>query len=313
MSEAKNAPCGGLRLRLPATSANLGPGFDAAAIALDFYLDIEAEAAADFSVSAAGFDAERCARLEDNLVIETYKKMLSGAGREIVPLAIRMENGIPLAMGCGSSAAGRLAAIAMAVHFGGLGWDTARILYEAYLLEGHPDNVAACWLGGFVAAACDGAKVQVARVVPPEEWRAIVVFPVDPLPTSKARAVLPEKYSLTDVVASIQSVSMLGLAFAQARKDLLGVAMKDRIHQPYRAPICTLLPQVLPLVGGKGILGAALSGAGPAVLVIIESEAVFEAASEAIREAVGDSQPVRLQLCSFVHSGTSQDVVAGRV
>ncbi len=313
MSDRKNAPAGGLRLRLPATSANLGPGFDAAAIALDFYLDIEAEAADEFAVSATGFNADRCARLEDNLVIETYKRMLVGSGREIVPLAIRMENGIPLAMGCGSSAAGRLAAIAMAVHFGGLGWDTARILYEAYLLEGHPDNVAACWLGGFVAAACDGAKVHVARVVPPAEWRAIVVFPVDSLPTSKARAVLPANYSLADVVANIQSVSMLGLAFAQGRKDLLGVAMKDRIHQPYRAPICTLLPQILPLVEGKGILGAALSGAGPAVLVIVENEAAFEAASDAIREAVGDSQPVRLQLCSFVHSGTSQAALAGKL
>ncbi len=313
MSDRNNAPACGLRLRLPATSANLGPGFDAAAIALDFYLEIEAEAAAEFSVSASGFNADRCARLEDNLVIETYRKMLAGAGREVMPLAIRMENGIPLAMGCGSSAAGRLAAIAMAVHFGGLGWDTARILYEAYLLEGHPDNVAACWLGGFVAAACDGAKVHVARVVPPEDWRAIVVFPVDPLPTSKARAVLPANYSLADVVASIQSVSMLGLAFAQARKDLLGVAMKDRIHQPYRAPICTLLPQILPLVNGEGILGAALSGAGPAVLVIVESEAALEAASDAIREAVGDSQPVRLHLCSFVHSGTSQDAFAGKL
>jgi homoserine kinase len=313
MSERKNAPAGGLRLRLPATSANLGPGFDAAAIALDFYLDIEAEAAVEFSVDASGLNADRCGRLDDNLVIETYKKLLAGAGREVVPLAIRMHNGIPLAMGCGSSAAGRLAAIAMAVHFGALGWDSTRILYEAYLLEGHPDNVAACWLGGFVAAACDGAIVHVARVVPPEEWRAIVVFPAEPLPTSKARAVLPASYSLADVVANIQSVSMLGLAFAQARRDLLGVAMKDRIHQPYRAPICTLLPKILPLVGGNGILGAALSGAGPAVLVIVEKEESLDAASSAIREAVESLQSVRLQICHFVHAGTSQDAVVEKV
>ena len=127
-----------------------------------------------------------------------------------------MNNGIPLGMGCGSSAAGRLAAIALAVHFGQLGWSTERILDEAYLLEGHPDNVAACWLGGFVAAACEGQAVRVAQVVPPAEWRAIVVLPAEPLPTSKARAVLPASYPLSDVVANIQSVSMLGLAFAQA-------------------------------------------------------------------------------------------------
>jgi homoserine kinase len=313
MSELQGVPTGGLRLRLPATSANLGPGFDAAAIALDFYLEIEAEVASEFSIAATGLNADRCARLQDNLVIETYKKMLAGAGRAVVPLAIRMHNGIPLAMGCGSSAAGRLAAIALAVHFGELGWDTARILYEAYLLEGHPDNVAACWLGGFVAAACKDNTVHVARVIPPEEWRAIVVLPSDSLSTSKARAVLPASYSLEDVVANIQAVSMLGLAFAQARKDLLGVAMADRIHQPYRAPICTLLPQVLPLVGGDGIIGAALSGAGPAVLVIVESEEALQSASAAILNSVGNSQSVKVQNCRFVHAGTSIDSAAGKV
>jgi homoserine kinase len=312
MSERLNAP-GALRLRLPATSANLGAGFDAAAIALDFYLEIEAEAAESFSIDAAGLNADRCGRLEDNLVIETYKAILVSAGRPVTPLAIKMRNGIPLAMGCGSSAAGRLAAIAMAVHFGQLSWDTPRVLYEAYQLEGHPDNIAACWLGGFVATACQGATVHVARVTPPEQWRAIVVLPADSLPTSKARAVLPASYPLTDVVANIQAVSMLGLAFAQARKDLLGVAMTDRIHQPYRAPICTLLPQVLPLVGGSGILGAALSGAGPAVLVVVESEDALERASEAIRNAVGASQQVRLQACRFLHSGTRQEIASGAV
>ncbi len=158
-----------------------------------------------------------------------------------MPLAIRMVNGIPLGMGCGSSAAARLAAIALAVHFGQLGWNTDRILEEAYALEGHPDNVAACWLGGFVTAVCEGTKVHVARVDPPQEWRAIVALPAEPLATSKARAVLPASYSLEDVVANLQSVAVLGLAFAQARGDLLRLAMKDRIHQPYRAPICPLL------------------------------------------------------------------------
>ena len=303
MSERNDAPAGRMRLKLPATSANLGPGFDAAAIALDFYLEIEAEASSAFAITATGFNPERCAQLEDNLIIETYKKMLSSAGRAVMPLSIKMRNGIPLAMGCGSSAAGRLAAIALAVHFGALGWDTPRILYEAYLLEGHPDNIAACWLGGFVAAACEGTTVHVARVEPPQQWRAIIIYPSRPLSTSKARAVLPASYSLADVVANIQSVSMLGLAFAQVRADLLGVAMKDRIHQPYRAPICSLLPLLTPLVGQSGIIGAALSGAGPAVLVIVESEDAVAHASKAIEGAISGAEQARLQVCEFVRSG----------
>ena len=108
MSDASGPMSSVFRLRLPATSANLGPGFDAVAVALDFYLEIEAEPAAEFSIAATGRDWERCARLDDNLILEIYKGLLASHGKPIVPLAIRMENGIPLGMGCGSSAAGRL-------------------------------------------------------------------------------------------------------------------------------------------------------------------------------------------------------------
>lgn len=277
---------GALRLRLPATSANLGPGFDAVAVALDFFLEIEAEPAREFSVIATGRNAERCARIEDNLILETYEQILLSHQRAIVPLAIRMVNGIPLGMGCGSSAAARLAAIALAVHFGELNWETDRILEEAHKLEGHPDNVAACWLGGFVAATCEGTKVRVARTAPPNDWRAIVALPEDPLSTSKARAVLPANYPLENVVANLQSVALLTLAFAQGRGDLLRLAMRDRIHQPYRAPICPLLPVLLPLVGEHGILGVALSGAGPAVLVIVDREASLADASKSVRNCM---------------------------
>jgi len=305
MSETPAVPAGPMHLRLPATSANLGPGFDAAAVALDFSLDIEAEAAAEFSIAATGEDQERCGRLEDNLVLEIYKRLLIGNGRAVTPLAIRMDNGIPLGMGCGSSAAGRLAAIAMAVHFGRLGWSSDEILEEACALEGHPDNAAACWLGGFVAAATEGRTVRVARVTPPAEWRAIVVLPTEPLATSKARAVLPERYSREDAVVNIQAAALLGLAFAQGRGDLLRVAMNDRIHQPYRAAICPLLPRILPLAGKHGILGAALSGAGPAVLAVVESASSVERASAAILDAVAGMPLPALRICRFLVEGGS--------
>jgi len=292
-----------LHLRLPATSANLGPGFDSVAIALDFFLEIDASPAQEFSIAATGRDAARCMRLDDNLVLETYKQLLAAHNRPIVPLAIQMANGIPLGMGCGSSAAGRLAAIALANHFGQLGWGTDRFLEEAYVLEGHPDNVAACWLGGFVAAACEGRAVHAARVTPPVDWRAIVALPAEPLPTSKARSVLPPSYPLADVVANLQSVSLLALAFAQGRSDLLRIAMSDRIHQPYRAPICPLLPQLLPLIGGHGILGAALSGAGPSVLVIVDSASNLPRAELAIRQALHRPDEAELVPCRFQQGG----------
>ena len=303
----------GLRLRLPATSANLGAGFDAAAAALDFFLEIDAEPAEEFSIDATGRDAVRCSHLEDNLILGVYRKLLAENGRPETPLALRMANGIPLGMGCGSSAAGRLAGIAMAVHFGQLGWSSDQILEEASALEGHPDNAAACWLGGFVAAACEGRTVHAARVSPPSEWRAIIALPSRPLATSKARAVLPDLYSRLDVVANIQSASLLGLAFAQARGDLLRVAMSDRIHQPYRESICPLLSRILPLAGSHGILGAALSGAGPAMLVVVDGARNLDIASTAIYEAVSGLEVPELHLCNFELGGAVRllrDVVA---
>jgi homoserine kinase len=293
-----------LQLRLPATSANLGSGFDAVAVALDFFLEIEAGPAQEFSVIASGRNAERCARLEDNLIIETYKQIMRSHERAIVPLAIRMVNGIPLGMGCGSSAAARLAGIALAVHFGKLNWNTEQILEEAYKLEGHPDNVAACWLGGFVTAASEGTKLHVARVDPPAEWRAIVALPDEPLSTTKARAMLPASSPIEDVVANLQSVAVLALAFAQGRADLLRLGMRDRIHQPYRADLCPLLPVLLPLVGEHGILGVALSGAGPAILIIVDREQSLPAASEMVRNCVA----AELILCSLSARGALQTI-----
>ena len=292
-----------LHLRLPATSANLGPGFDAAAVALDFHLEIHARPATKFSIVATGRDAERCGRVEDNLILGVYQRLLQENGREIVPLDLRMQNAIPLGMGCGSSAAGRLAAIALAVHFGELRWSSERILAKASALEGHPDNAAACWLGGFVVAACERESVHVAQVAPPAGWKGILVLPATPLATSKARAVLPRSYSSEDIVANIQSASLLAMAFAQGRGDLLRIAMRDRIHQPYRAPICPLLPRLLPLAGKHGILGAALSGAGPAVLVIVENEQRADEASTAIRGALQDQPQPELVVCGFPADG----------
>jgi homoserine kinase len=291
------------RMRLPATSANLGSGFDTAAVALSFYLDVEAEAADEFSIRATGIDCGICSRLENNLIVGIYTRLLRENGRAVQPLAIRMHNDIPLGMGCGSSAAGRLAAVAMAARFGELPWSAEQILEEACELEGHPDNAAACWLGGFVAAANEGRCVHVARVEPPSEWRVIIVQPQKSLATSAARAVLPANYSAADVVANLQAVSMLGLAFAQGRGELLRAAMQDRIHQPYRAEICPLLPKLLPLAGKSGILGVALSGAGPAMLVVVGSEKEIESASGVIlTELKGGVEP-RLVVCRFENVG----------
>jgi homoserine kinase len=291
-----------LHLRLPATSANLGPCFDAAALAIALYLDVRATSAQEFSIEALGRNPEICGRIEGNLLIDTYSSILRSEGREVRPLALTVNNGIPLGMGCGSSAAVRIAAVAMAAHFGQLEWNDDRILAVACDLEGHPDNAAACWLGGYVAATCEGKEVHAASLAPPAAWSALLVIPHKPLATSSARAVLPENYSREDVVANLQRATLLSIAFSQGRGELLCVAMQDRIHQPYREEICPLLPILLPLAGQKGILGVALSGAGPAVLLLIDRDAL-PSATELVREATTGIEGLELLPCNLEASG----------
>lgn len=291
------------RIKLPATSANLGAAFDTAAVALAFHLIVEAEGAEEFSIAATGRNADLCSRLENNLILDTYCSLLTREGSAVVPLKIQMDNQIPLGMGCGSSAAGRLAAIALANHFGNLHWTGDQILSEACAQEGHPDNAAACWLGGLVVAACEGSRVHAARVEPPAQWRAMVVMPGDPLATSKARAVLPVQYLRVDAVANVQAASLLGLAFAQERGDLLRPAMQDRLHQPYRAEICPLLPRLLPLAGSHGILGVALSGAGPSVLLILSGNDVEPGARSAVEQSLNLYEKLEILTAGFESRG----------
>jgi len=278
MPSKKNTLLKSFRLALPATSANLGPAFDAAALAMDFYITIEARAAETFSISARGRDREICSQLENNLILDTYRAVLEAASSEVPPLALRIANDIPIGKGCGSSAAARLAGIAMAVHFGRLRWSDSQIVGEASRREHHPDNASACWLGGLTVARMSGvaddvAEAQVVRVRPKGKWPLLLAVPEQSLATEEARRVLPAQYSRSDVVANVQNSMLLLAAFSQGRPELLVSTLEDRIHQPYRSALCPLLPCLQELKRQDGVLGAVLSGAGPSVLVFIDPRA----------------------------------------
>lgn len=259
------------RLTLPATSANLGPAFDAAALAVDLHLRLEARPAADYSISATGRDAGICGQIENHLILNTYREVLQTAGRAPAPLALKIVNDIPIGKGCGSSAAARLAGIALADHYGRLRWTDARIVGEASRREHHPDNASACWMGGLTVARMSGeAEAQIASIRPKGKWPLLLAVPPEPLSTEEARRVLPANYSRADAVTNIQNAMLLLAAFMQGKPEFLTAALEDRIHQPYRAPLCPLLPAIQELAGTPGILGAALSGAGPSVLIFLD-------------------------------------------
>jgi homoserine kinase len=284
------AHLGQLHLRLPATSANLGPGFDALGLAMSFYLTVDAIASPDgqFAIEATGRNSELCGSLERNLILDTYRDVVERAGGTPVPLHLVLNNEIPLGMGCGSSAAALLAGVLLANYFGGLGLSGYQAMEEACRREGHPDNVAACWLGGMTASAMsvDGrTRVVAASFGQESTWGLMLALPSVGLATQKARALLPEHYSRADAVLNVQHTALLVAAFAQQRGDLLRTAMADRLHQPYRSQACPLLPKLLPLTGSPGVLGVALSGAGPSVLIIYEPEHAAEVRSAVITRA----------------------------
>jgi homoserine kinase len=196
-------------------------------------------------------------------------------------------------MGCGSSAAARLGGVMLANHFGGLGWGQRECIEEATRREGHPDNVAACALGHVTVSVVAGdsdLSVHSATFGQQLAWKLLLAFPPVSLATEKARAMLPAEYSRADAVANVQRAALLVAAFALGRGDLLQVAMQDRMHQPYRMEACPLLERLLPLAGGSGVLGVALSGAGPGVLLVVEADAVMEEIAEQIRHAAGDPE-----------------------
>ena len=264
------------RMFLPATSANLGPAFDAAALAFDFGLRIEARPAEEFSIDAHGRNADLCGKMPGNLIVDTYTKLLEREGKTVTRLAIRLDNDIPLGMGCGSSAAAVVASVAMASVFGGLEWDNERIVSESSACEGHPDNVAACWHGGVVLARTTSSMIlegvpaiSVLPIPVGVEWPLLVAIPDTPLATSEARRVLPRLYSRVDLIHNVQSAMLLVLAFTQGKGEWLAEALSDRVHHPYRAQLCPLLPALSALSGSKGVNGVALSGAGPSVLMFL--------------------------------------------
>lgn len=274
----------GLELRLPATSANLGPGFDAAGLAMDLWLEVEAEAAEEDSIAATGRDAEMVGRLEGNLLLGTYRAVAPRGPR----LRLAVTNGIPLGMGCGSSAAAILAGVALGNHFGELRWTTAQVLDEACRREGHPDNVAACALGGFtVSSMAVGRPVETASFGAELDWELFLALPTEALSTSVARGLLPDRYSRADAVANVQATAMLVAAFALGRAELLGCGTQDTLHQPYRAERCPLLGRLLPLAGTGRIRAVTLSGAGPSVLLIAERGAGQDGVPQAVMAASG--------------------------
>jgi homoserine kinase len=273
-------PC--FTVRVPASSANLGPGFDALGMALGVYLDCRFRPSQRLSIAATGRDAAAISTAADNLIWQTALSVAADVRMKLPPIELVIDNQIPIGKGLGSSAAALTAGVVIADRLLGLGWRPLRILDEAARLEGHPDNVAACVLGSIVASAIDsGGVVRAVRLELPARFGIALVVPDFELPTVEARAVLPSCYSREDAVFNVQRAALLIAALAAGSTAAFPAALEDRFHQPYRIPLVPGLADIL-MLRAPGLLGCALSGAGPSILVFYESG--YEAVCDLVRQ-----------------------------
>ena len=258
------------KVRVPASSANLGPGFDTLGLALGIYLECRFQESSRLVIRAGGRDAGLISLGEDNLIWQTALAVAKDTRSTLPPIDMEIQNDIPIGKGLGSSAAALTAGVVIADKLLGLGWKPLRILDEAARIEGHPDNVAACVLGSIVASAIDsGGVARAVRLELPANFGIAVVVPDFVLSTEKARLALPDCYSRTETIYNVQRAALLVAALATGTISAFPTALEDSIHQPYRTPLVPGLDDILKL-RAPGLLGCALSGAGPSILVFYE-------------------------------------------
>ncbi len=247
-------------VRVPASSANLGPGYDAMAAAMAMFLELEVEESGEFSFDDGGLGVSTG---RDNLIVRAFESLRPADG-----IAFRLRSEIPLTRGLGSSSAAIVAGLYAADHLYELALSKEEMLARATEIEGHPDNVAAAIYGGFVVCAEDpDGTPTAARFDPPEGLEGIVVIPPDEVSTELAREAIPAEVPLADAVANVSAAAMLVLGLRSADLDLLARGLRDRIHQDRRRDLFPRSMEIVDSARELGALGATISGAGPTVLV----------------------------------------------
>jgi homoserine kinase len=288
-----------VRVSVPATSANVGPGFDVLGVALELHNVVELGEAEGVAVSIEGEGASRLPRDERHVVVRGARLAYQAACRPFRGLAVRQRNAIPPSRGLGSSATAWLGGILGANHLLGEPLDRERVMDLAVAQEGHPDNVAAALHGGLTATCWDAETRAVVRLPVPEDVEFAVLVPAFEGSTAAARAALPERYSRADAVYNVGRVALLVAAWTRGQWDVVGRAMEDRLHQPHRArAMFPWLAAVVAAARDGGALGAALSGAGPAVLALAprgRGAAVASAMEKALAAAGRDGRGLVLR------------------
>ena len=291
-----------ITIRVPATSANLGPGFDSLGLALDLWNEAVITLAIEYSAQVSGEGAEKLSLGENNLIIRSAQKLAECAGKRLPPFHLSCINRIPLSSGLGSSAAAKLTGLLGANMLLGKPLSHDELLNLATEMEGHPDNVAPALMGGLVVSAIEGGKALAHKInigasldVP---ICITIVLPNLHLSTQQARAALPEEVKIKDAVHNISRAVMVTEAFRNGDLDLLGKAMTDTLHQPHRLSLIPGASQAIDAAKEAGAAAVALSGAGPSMIAFSSKRdpAIGEAMTHAFEQTGLSARTFQLKI-----------------
>ncbi len=298
-------------VEVPASSANLGAGYDCLGVALALTNTVELEvrgwSRGEIELTVEGEGRNELTEDRDNRFVQGLEAALEGARGDLpagVGWRIVMHNRIPLARGLGSSAAATVAGVVAGNALLGDPLPQADLLRLASEVEGHPDNAAAALLGGFTVSARTPDGVEAVRFDTPRDLRIVLFIPELRLPTEGMRKALPAKVPLVDAVANIGAVGLGVAGIAAGRHDLLRYLTVDRIHEPYRASVYPQMPQMIEAAREAGALGACLSGAGSSILAFVDSMAGITRVEGAFAAAAADTDlPGRIEVVEPRNAG----------
>lgn len=256
-----------VRVQVPATTANMGPGFDCLGMALQLYNTVEMSfAPAGLLIEIQGEGVSEIPRDEKNIVYLAAQRVFRLSGQESCGLKIKLANSIPVSRGLGSSTAAIIGGMIAANILSGNKLSQKEIINNACAMEGHPDNIAAAVLGGIVVAVPADGEVKCQRILPPKNLRAVVSIPDFTLTTKNSREALPQQVPLSDAAFNLGRVALLIASLYTGDINQFGTAMEDRLHQPYRTSLVPGMKKVFAAAKLAGAKGITLSGAGPSIV-----------------------------------------------
>ena len=287
-----------IRIKVPATTANIGPGYDVLGAALSLYACFDAELSDSLYIEGCPEEY----RNEDNLFIRSYKKALEMSGRAYIPISLKEETEVPIARGLGSSSTCIVGGIMAANELHGLGLSKEDMVSLATSIEGHPDNVAPAIYGGVVAGFSDGQRIHTIQYVPDKSWRFVTVIPDYEVRTEEARRVVKKEIALSEGIYSTGHVLGLVRALETSDEELLSASCRDILHEPYRKGLIADYERAKDIALGSGACTFFISGSGSTMMAAVKAGEVEKAVFSALSEAFGSYEVLSLSIC---HEGAS--------